>query len=225
MQPEDEKRDFQQPADAPYFSASTTATSPESVPAEQPAAVETPTEQPVPPVAQADTEGSSDEQQQDAVESSDPNFQPVQWQSPEYHHGDRGILWFVGFGVVVIALVLVAIFIMQSWSFALLLLAAAAALIVYMRRPPQIIDYVLSEKGLYINDKLHGFAEFKAFGVIHDEHEYSISLIPVRRFQPSVSVYFPEEAGEQIVDILGVRLPMQELKPDAFDKIVRALRM
>jgi len=50
-------------------------------------------------------------------------------------------------------------------------------------------------------------------------------LLPTKRFQPGVSVYFPEEAGEAIVDMLGVRLPMQELHLDAVDKIVRKLRI
>jgi hypothetical protein len=97
--------------------------------------------------------------------------------------------------------------------------------VVYSRRPPRVMDYALSDKGLFVNDTLHGFAEFKGFGVIHDGNEYSVMLIPVRRFQPGISVYFPEESGEAIVDILGTRLPMQPLKLDAFDKIVRALRL
>jgi hypothetical protein len=50
-------------------------------------------------------------------------------------------------------------------------------------------------------------------------------LIPTKRFSPGLSVYFPEEAGERIVDILGTRLPMETLKLDAIDIIVRRLRL
>jgi hypothetical protein len=38
-------------------------------------------------------------------------------------------------------------------------------------------------------------------------------------------VYFPEEAGEKIVDILGQRLPMETLKLDMIDILVRKLRL
>jgi hypothetical protein len=38
-------------------------------------------------------------------------------------------------------------------------------------------------------------------------------------------VYFPDEVGERIVDVLGKRLPMQELKLDIIDLVVRKLRL
>ncbi|MNY79362.1 hypothetical protein D3C86_2199690 [compost metagenome] len=50
-------------------------------------------------------------------------------------------------------------------------------------------------------------------------------LIPVKRFLPGVTVYFPETLGEQIVDFLGARLAMQELHLDIIDKVVRKLRL
>jgi hypothetical protein len=78
---------------------------------------------------------------------------------------------------------------------------------------------------LYIGEKLYHFNEFKAFGLIKDREHHSIMLIPTKRFAAGVSVYFPEEVGEKIVDILGARLPMEPLKLDAVDIIVRKLRL
>jgi len=102
----------------------------------------------------------------------------------------------------------------------------AASVIVYSRRPPRSIQYTLSGKqGLYIGERLYNLADFKAFGLIRDGEHHSIMLIPIKRFAPGVSVYFPEEAGEKIVDILGLRLPMEILKLDAIDIIVRKLRL
>ena len=67
--------------------------------------------------------------------------------------------------------------------------------------------------------------DFKAFGLLHEDGHNSIMLIPVKRFSPAVSVYFPEDAGEAIVDMLGARLPMRELKLDIMDKLIRRLRL
>jgi len=50
-------------------------------------------------------------------------------------------------------------------------------------------------------------------------------LIPIKRFAPGVSVYFPDEVGEKVVDILGSRLPMENLKLDMIDIIVRKLHL
>lgn len=213
MQPEDQKSDFQQPQSANYFSPAPVA------PIESAPVLE-PTVQPE-PVSQTTREPQPVAVSQPVVAL--PEQEPVQWQAPEYLHNEKSLLWYIAFGVVVLVFTVVAIFLIKSWTFAILIPVMAAALIAYAHRPPHLMDYVLSAKGLYVNDTLHPFAEFKSFGVIHDETEYSIVLIPVRRFRPSLTVYFPEDKGEAVVDLLGVRLPMQPLQLDAFDKIVRFL--
>ena len=102
----------------------------------------------------------------------------------------------------------------------------AIALVVYIRRPPRDIQYTLSgQQGLYVGDRLYHLTDFKAFGLIRDGEHHSIMLIPIKRFAPGVSVYFPEEVGEQIVDILGQRLPMETLKLDPIDVLIRKLRL
>lgn len=151
--------------------------------------------------------------------------EPVHWQAHEYIHHEKSPLWFIIFAAVVVGLIAVAIFAIQSITFAILIPVMAAALIVYSHRPPRILDYTLSRQGLHINDHLYPFADFKAFGVIHDGDEYSVMLIPTKRFRPGVSVYFPEESGEAIVDMLGARLPMQELHLDLIDALIRKLRI
>ena len=40
-----------------------------------------------------------------------------------------------------------------------------------------------------------------------------------------MTVFFPETEGEQIVDFFGERLPMEEVKLDLIDKLVRWLRI
>lgn len=151
--------------------------------------------------------------------------QPVHWQATEYIHREKDIRWFIGFGLVAVALIAAAIFLMDSITFAILIPVMAAALLVYTHRPPRILDYTLSRQGLHINDHLYSFREFKGFGVIHDGEEYSVMLLPVKRFHQGISVYFPEESGEAIVDMLGSRLPMQELHLDLVDRIIRKLRI
>lgn len=151
---------------------------------------------------------------------------PVTWTAQEYVHLDKSPLWFVLFVIVVLGLISIDVFILKSWTFSALVIVMAIAVIIYTRRPPRELTYALSVKqGLYVGERLYHFDEFKAFGLIKDGEHNSIMLIPTKRFSPGVSVYFPEEAGEQIVDILGQRLPMEELKLDVIDIVVRKLRL
>jgi hypothetical protein len=152
--------------------------------------------------------------------------EPVHWSASEYIHEEKNAMWFLLFGLVAMALIAVDILWMKSYTFSALVVVMAVAIVVYSKRPPRVIDYTLSgDQGLYVGDDLYHFSEFKAFGLIKDKEHYSIMLIPTKRFAPGVSVYFPNDAGEKIVDILGARLPMKQLKLDAIDIIIRKLRL
>lgn len=159
-------------------------------------------------------------------EQTESEEAPVTWSAQEYVHIDKGGWWYVIFALVAIGLIAVDFFLLKSWTFSILVVVMAIATVIYIRRPPRTITYALSAKhGLYVGEKLYHFQDFKAFGLIDDDGHHSIMLIPRKRFAPGVSVYFPEEAGERIVDILGQRLPMQELKLDIIDVVVRKLRL
>ncbi len=151
---------------------------------------------------------------------------PVSWTASEYVHPEKNGLWYVLFVVVALGLIACDIFLLKSYTFSILVVVMAISLVVYIRRAPRDIQYTLSAKqGLYIGEKLYNLADFKAFGLIRDGEHHSIMLIPIKRFATGVSVYFPEEAGERIVDILGGILPMENLKLDMIDVVVRKLRL
>lgn len=164
------------------------------------------------------------------VEPTEPILEPaeqgsIQWQSPEYLQDRRSPWWFVGFWIITIVLMIIALLLIKSWSFAILIPAMAASLTIYSHRPPRIVTYVLTSKGIYINERLHSIVSFKSFGVSREESLPSIVLIPTKRFRPAVTIYFPLEVGEQLVDTLGTRIPMQEVKLDFFDQLIKQLRL
>lgn len=173
------------------------------------------------PEAPAEEQGVPEVEQQGTAAD-----QPITWSAQEYIHLDKSPLWFVLFILIVLGLVAVDIFFLKSWTFSALVIVMAVAVIIYTRRPPRTLTYGLSAaQGLYVGEKLYHFDDFKAFGLIQDGEHHSIMLIPTKRFSPGVSVYFPEEVGEQVVDVLGQRLPMENLKLDIIDLVVRKLRL
>jgi hypothetical protein len=183
---------------------------------------------PAQPISETATTEAPEEYDDTEEEYDDDNLpaEPaVTWVAHEYIHQEKGTTWFMLFAVVVVVLMAISIFVMGSWSFAVLLAVIAVVVVVYSRRPPRELTYSLSDDGLMVDDKLYSFSDFKSFGVIRDGEEFSVMLIPTQRFQPGITVYFPEDQGEAIVDVLGSRLPMKDLKLDAVDRIVRLLRL
>lgn len=151
--------------------------------------------------------------------------EPVSWQAKEYIAPEKNMIWYACLGIVTVGVTLLDIFVMHSYTVTLLVIVIAILLVVMSVRPARIINYKLTDEGMYVGEQLYSFEDYKAFGVVHDGKENSVLLIPIRRFRPGLSVYFPVESGEDIVDMLGERLPMQEIHLDFVDFIVRMLRL
>lgn len=154
-----------------------------------------------------------------------PGAEPLTWHAPEGVSGVRGAGWYIGFAVVLAGLMALAIFVFRSVTFAILLPVMGVAIVLLTSKQPQTINYSISPKGIYVGDKLHDFSEFRAFGVIQEPELSSAIILPVKRFSPGLTIYFRNEDGERIVDMLGTRLPIQEVKLDSLEKLIRLIRL
>ncbi len=150
--------------------------------------------------------------------------QKVSWEAEEYIERSRNIWWYFGLFAVGAGLCVLSVF-LQWWSFIALIIVCIIAILVTSSRPPRKIQYSLDGDGLTEGGKLHRYTEFRAFGVLKEGSHFSIILIPKKRFAMQVKVYFPGDSGEAIVDMLGARLPMEEVKLDFLDKLVNFLRI
>ena len=148
----------------------------------------------------------------------------VSWEADEYLQRSKGALWYVGFAMVVLGLVVLSV-VLKWWTFTALIVLSAVASLIYAVRPPRKLRYSLSDEGLTEGDRVYKYEEFKNFGVMQEDGKFAIVLTPRKRFSPRVTVFFPQESGEEIVDVLGVRLPMEEVKMDFLDKIIKILRI
>ena len=148
----------------------------------------------------------------------------VSWEAEEYIQYKHNIGWYVALFVIG-ALLCVLSVVLQWWTFLLLVIVCVIAILVSSSRPPRKIHYTLNKKGLLEGDRLHKYEDFRAFGILKEDEHFSAVLIPKKRFALQVKVYFPSGSGEAIVDALGARLPMEEVKLDFLDKIVNFLRI
>ena len=148
----------------------------------------------------------------------------ISWEAEEYVVRDKNTGWYVGLVVVGLLFAALAIW-LQAWTFLAVIILSVVALLVYTLRPPRMLRYSLSERGLSEGDKLYSYEDFKAFGVLKEGQHFAIVLTPRKRFSPRVTVFFPEVQGEEIVDAFGARLPMEEVHLDALDKLVKFLRI
>lgn len=162
-------------------------------------------------------------EQLDDEEDYDPQ-DAVSWEASEFVHHDKDAMWFIGILAAAVLLSLLSVFLLRSWTFTILIVVMAVSLIVLSRRPPRTLRYQLNHNGLAIDQKQYQFQDFRAFGVVQDGPFYHVTLLPAKRLMPSIDVYFPEEQGEQIVDIFGAHVPMQTIQLDFIDRLSKQLR-
>ncbi|MBQ6130595.1 hypothetical protein IJI72_02835 [Candidatus Saccharibacteria bacterium] len=147
----------------------------------------------------------------------------VNWEAEEYIQAEKNGGWYLGLVVVTAVLVLASV-LLRWWTFTVLIVLSAVALVIYAKRPPRMLHYSLTSKGLSEGNRLYSYEDFRSFGVLMEGAKPAIVLTPRKRFSPRVTVYFPEERGEEIVDAFGAKLPMGEVKLDFLDKVVKMLR-
>ncbi len=167
------------------------------------------------------------------LESNDDDFtlqpQPddgnvlLAWRASEYIHHDKGIVWYLVLGGITIGAAALA-FVFQQWLFGTLIVVMGITMTIFAHRPPREITYELSLEGIRVEDRLFPYNQFRSFTVEKEGAFYSLQLRPIKRFSMGVTIYFAESEGEQIVDILAARMPMEESKPDIVDQFMRWLR-
>lgn len=150
--------------------------------------------------------------------------QVITWEAEEYLVREHNLGWYFGLLIITAGLVALAIW-LRWWTFLILIVLSVVAILVTSLRPPRKINYTLNQDGLTEGKLVHRYEDYRAFGIMKEGSHYSAVLIPKKRFSINVKVYFPTGSGEAIVDALGARLPMEEVKLDFLDKIVNFLRI
>lgn len=148
----------------------------------------------------------------------------VSWEAEEYIARSRNAGWFVGLALVAAGFIALGVF-LKMWTFIAVVALAALAILVRALMPPRKIKYTLDKEGLTEGGQKHLFRDYKAFGILKDGNHYSAVMIPRKKISLQVKVYFPEKNGEAIVDILGTHLPMEEVRLDFIDKLIKFLRI
>jgi hypothetical protein len=148
----------------------------------------------------------------------------VTWEASEYIHHQKDSTWYLIFGGVTAVTAIVFYIILRDIFSIIVLVLMAVAVAVYAGRKPQVVRYSLSSDGLTVAGKHYELDLFRTFSVMQEGGVYSVTLMPVRRFMPPVSIYFSPQDGDQIMDILGAVMPHEDREPDMIDRFMRNIR-
>jgi hypothetical protein len=149
---------------------------------------------------------------------------PVTWTASEFvaHHKSAG--WYFGLLAGTAAVTgLVYLFTRDAISAVSIGVVGILFAILSSKKPRQL-SYAVDSRGIHIGDKLYPYGVFKSFSIQQEGVLGYISLLPLKRFMPEISVYFPPENGDEIVKILSNNLPYEHRQEQSIDRLMKRMR-
>lgn len=157
-------------------------------------------------------------------------FKPISWSSIDENNHKRGKNWYLVWILILIILIGSSLAanllagIWQLWTTVGLAIIVFISLVVINKQPGRTIKYELNNRDIIINDKTFPLSDFQAFSVTDHEKSQTISLIPVKRVSIPYDLIVPTKIAGDIIDLLSVKMPMDQTGSNFTDKISSILK-
>ena len=166
-------------------------------------------------------------QQPISMQQADDMPQPpeVSWSASEFIAHEKSPLWYAALTAVSVVFAAVIYFLMHD------LIAVIAVVFVCIlfgflaAHKPRVLTYYVNAAGITIGQKTYSFSDFKSFGVVNEGAFSNITFMPMKRFMPTLSIYYPPEHEQAIIDVLSNYLPFAPATHDLIDRFMHRIRL
>lgn len=144
----------------------------------------------------------------------------VAWDAFAHHHFERKNDWFWIAGIVIVTASTISIF-FHNTLLGVLILIGGTVMLILVSRPPVIVAYSVTQRGIRIDDKLFPYTTLESYD-IDEDHELGPHLLlkSEKMFMPLIALPIPEEYIDEIDTIVGTRLPEAHLEEPFAQKIL-----
>ena len=155
---------------------------------------------------------------------SQQHIETISWTASEYISHEKSPAWYAAVSAgstTVAAIIYIAT---RELLASITIVIVAFSAIFYAGRKPEIKQYELSDNDIAIDGKHYPLDGFRSFSVMEEGAITSIWLKPLKKFTPTIVVYFAPADGDAIITALSNFLPYQEHKLDPVDKLSKRIR-
>jgi hypothetical protein len=165
-------------------------------------------------------------QRQEATTPEDYQVEALyEWKAQEFIAHAKTRMWYIRFTGVSLLILGLTYFLSGGDKIVTFVTATAAVSVgIFASRKPRELDYSITTNGVTIADKHYPYSSFKSFSIQKEGVADSIFLMPMKRYQPGLSLYYSIDKEEQIVKGLKNFLPHEDRPPDAVDKLMSKVR-
>lgn len=147
----------------------------------------------------------------------------IAWTASEFVAHEKPFMWYIAFMFIALLIAGATFLITHEIITVVAVVGALGAFGAMATRRPRVLDYGLNDTGVRIGPKLYPYVSFRSFSLYDDGALHAVDLLPMERFKPPVTVYFPPEQEQQVLSKLGDNLPYENRNPDLVDRLMHRL--
>lgn len=147
----------------------------------------------------------------------------IRWIGYEYEHTDKTADWFWAVGIISLCIAIISI-IYDNTLFAIFIVIAGLMAITLAKRPPEIVEYALTPKGIMIDGKIYLYKSIHSFWIDTHIKEHPELLLKTRKNLTRLLVIpIAHGAGDphKIRDYLLQALPEEHIEEPLSHVIMR----
>jgi hypothetical protein len=157
-------------------------------------------------------------------EPIDTDDDVIRWVAPEFVQDHKDSTWYGAYTLGTILLAAIIFIFTRDFVSTGVVILAIAGLMVFASRKPGEQQYAFGEGAVQVGNKMYHLEDFKAFSIDEQSLVPSVTLLPLKRFLPPITLYMPSEVEPLVTDRLAVYLPVEQHKLDAVDGLLKRLR-
>lgn len=151
----------------------------------------------------------------------------VEWTFPEFVQHERGRGWYIGFVVVIAALIVYAAW-TKNYTFIALIVLLTLILLVRLRRTPPEVRIAIRDEGLEIGNSYYAWRELKEFWIVYRPPQTKKLYFTFKAaLRPDLDISLENQNPLKLRQLLSERLlenAKREEEP-AGDQITRVLKI
>lgn len=147
----------------------------------------------------------------------------VSWEAPEHHHFDKSTDWYWALGIITIAGAITTI-IFGNVLFGIIILLAGATTALISSRPPRMVSYSITPRGVRTGTQLHPYSTLRCF-FLDEDHPRNVQLLLESKnvLTPLMIIPVPDELVEDVEYMLEERLPEEHLEEPLGHRLLELL--
>jgi len=146
----------------------------------------------------------------------------IYWSGYEHQHEERSSDWFWALGVIATSAAVTSI-LFGNVLFAILIVIAAFTLGILATKEPEIVEFLITDKGLYVGDSFYAYADIRAFWIEEGKEENTLLVDTLKTFAPHLVIPINEVSPEHVREMLSAFAVEEELTEPISHKLLELL--